>query len=67
MPQGTNPPYSPFARRLCNVKSTHDRLLDTSKLVHIWYTTITASGWSVLEFNDSSVAIGICKVDLFSA
>ena len=34
-------------------------LLDTSKLVHIWYTTKATHGWFVLEFNDSSVAINL--------
>src|ERR1700678_251645 len=34
-------------------------LLDTSKLVHIWYTTKATHGWFVLEFNDSSVAINV--------
>jgi hypothetical protein len=43
------------------------RLLDTPKLVHIWYTTITTRGWSDLEFNDSSPRIGNMKSRLFSA
>ena len=34
-------------------------LLDTPKLVHIWYTTVTLVGWISLEFNRSSLVIGI--------
>jgi hypothetical protein len=33
-------------------------LLDTLKVVHIWYTTITTHGWRVLEFNYSGLVIG---------
>ena len=42
-------------------------LLDTSKLVHIWYTTKTTRGWSLLEFNDSSVVIWNMQSGLLSS
>jgi hypothetical protein len=38
-------------------------LLDTLKVLHIWYTTITTLGWYVLEFNYSGFVIGALKLD----
>ena len=66
-PQPCNPPGGRALRHKVEDFQAALRVLDTSKLVHIWYTTITTCGWSVLEFNDSSVVIGICKVDYFGA
>jgi len=33
-------------------------LLDTLKVLHIWYTTITMHGWYLLEFNYLGLVIG---------
>jgi len=38
-------------------------LLDTLKVLHIWYTTITTLGWYVLEFNYSSLRYWALKLD----
>jgi hypothetical protein len=42
-------------------------LLDTLKVVHIWYTTITTHGWYLFEFNYSGLVIGEVKTGLISA
>jgi len=42
-------------------------LLDTLKVVHIWYTTITMHGWYPLEFNYSGLVIGEVETGLISA
>jgi hypothetical protein len=39
-------------------------LLDTLKVLHIWYTTITTPGWYLLEFNYSGLVIGAMKTEL---
>jgi hypothetical protein len=42
-------------------------LLDTLKVLHIWYTRITTHGWYVSEFNHSGVVIGQMETGLISA
>ena len=42
-------------------------LLDTLKVLHIWYTTITMHGWYLLEFNYLGLVIGVLKSELISA
>src|ERR1700719_4220027 len=39
-------------------------LLDTLKVLHIWYTTITTHGWYVFEFNYSGLVIGQMETGL---